>query len=126
MDTKVTAAVLPQLGGRSVRLGKCFITDKDLGNLAPIEFKHLGLNDKQFTGACLKAGNVIANSLDLSRSSVTDEILHTIACTHNPFRFLGLAHTQVTDAGMRNVLANELDLRGNASHCRWDLARSSW
>ncbi len=109
--TKVTAAMLPQLSGMTVRLGQGPITDNDLSNLGPMAFDCLGLNDKQFTGAGLINTAATTLSLDLSNSSVTDDVLIQIQARHR-VQFLGLANTAITDRSLPHLRAMEIDLRG--------------
>lgn len=109
--TNVTAAVLPKLAGLSIRLGSGRIIESDLANLKTTSFEHLGLNDQQFSGRCLLGGNIQTRSLDLSNSSVTDEIV--ISLMKRGWReYLGLANTQISDACMGSWTAGQVDVRG--------------
>lgn len=111
--TSITAAVLPLLVNKSLRLGKGAITENDLATLGRANFEHLGLNDKQFTGKCMTTGTLSTSSLDLSDSSVTDDILFSIGGKGIGFQYLGLANTQVSDACipyLQSVM--EIDIRG--------------
>ena len=111
--TGITPAVLPLLVNKSIRLGKGAITENDLAALGPAHFDHLGLNDKQFTGKCMTAGTLSTLSLDLSNSSVTDDVLMSIGGKGNWFQFLGLANTKATDGCLLYLQAvSELDIRG--------------
>ncbi len=110
--TAITAAVLPLLANKTQRLvlGECAITEQDLANLPPVHFTHLGLNDRKFTGTCFRGGNIQAQSVDLSRSGVTDSTLENLRglgyLTH-----LDLSHTEISDAGLKWIQCNEVDLR---------------
>lgn len=109
--TNVTAAVLPKLANRSVRLGQGLITENDLANAGPLMFTYLGLNDKQFTGQCLLGGTLGASSLDLSNSSITDDIAGSLRA--GGWRnYINLANTQITDRALNGIMAGQVDLRG--------------
>lgn len=108
--TKVTAAMLPSLAGMTVRLGEGPITEKDLANLNTISFVHLALNGKQFTGKCMAIGKIQTNSLDLSNSSVTDDVVLSLPRLPS-MRFMGLAHTKISDKAVQRLFAQEIDLR---------------
>ena len=108
--TKVTAAVLPSLAGMAVRLGDGPITEDDLASLNTISFMHLGLNGQQFTGKCMAIGKIQTDSLDLSNSSVTDDVV--LSFPRRYARFVGLAHTKIADKAVQRLFAREIDLRG--------------
>jgi len=113
--TQVTAAILPALDGRSVRLGHGQITEADLMNLSttpPIKFDQLGLNGPQFTGASLPKRLFHASVIDLRGSSVSDDILKDFDKV-NWLSALRLGDTQITPRGLENLNTTELDLRGS-------------
>ena len=107
--TKITAAMLPSLAGKAVRLGEGPITEDDLANLNTISFMHLGLNGQQFTGKCIAIGKIQTDSLDLSNSSVTDDVV--LSLPRRYARFVGLAHTKISDRAVSSIFAQEIDLR---------------
>lgn len=111
--TQITAAILPALDRRSVRLGRGQITEADLMSLPAVpqlNFEQLSLNGPEFTGESLLKRLFHAHIVDLSDSSVTDRILVQFNNV-NWLRALRLGNTQVTPAGLENLNTSELDLR---------------
>jgi uncharacterized protein YjbI with pentapeptide repeats len=122
-NTQVTAAVLPLLVGKSVKLGAGPITESDLLVMGNASFSHLGLHDKKFDGRCLLAGKIKAMSVDLSGSSVTDDIVMQFLTSGSGTSYLGLANTRITDACLTFINTAELDIRGTSITVRGLSAR---
>jgi uncharacterized protein YjbI with pentapeptide repeats len=113
-STSITAAIFPSVipfWGLSLRLGEGNITEQDLINLPPsTRFSYLSLNDAKFTGGFLQTGKFQFESLDLSRSGVTDSALQNMVNLSYVYCF-DLSHTNITDAGLASLTCQEVDLR---------------
>lgn len=110
--TAITAAVLPLLATqvKHLVLGEGLITEQDLANLPSVQWSHLSLNDKKFTGASLAGGKIQVQSLDLSRSGVTDSTLEQLSQLGYVYH-LDLSHTEISDAGLKWIQCAEIDVR---------------
>lgn len=111
--TGVTAAILPRLAGRSVALGGGQITETDLLSWPALSFAELKLNGPEFTGEALASGKILVQRLDLSHSSVTDDVLKRL----DPMGWINglkLSHTKVSIEGLKGFNAGEIDLRHTA------------
>lgn len=111
--TGVTAAILPRLTGRSVAFGGGQITETDLLSWPALSFTELRLNGPEFTGEALASGKILVQRLDLSHSSVTDDVLKRL----DPLGWINglkLSHTKVSIEGLKGFNAGEIDLRHTA------------
>lgn len=111
-NTSITDAgicKLAKLDINTLEVGPGKITDQGLATAALKVSYQLKLSG-HFTGTCLQTWNLPSlESIDLSDSQVTDEILESISIPKSLRRF-GVSNTKVTDVGIKCVHGSQLDV----------------
>ncbi|MFO1062884.1 MAG: hypothetical protein U0892_03300 [Pirellulales bacterium] len=112
-ETQVRLPVVPpgmRISG--LRLGGGAIDEAELVRAGGETFEYLGLQGKEFTGACFQNNSITVSYLDLSGSGITDEQVKHLRMAE--VVALDLSNTQVSDACLpylESCTAQRIDLR---------------